>query len=130
MVEGLTLHFAEARKAVEVAESQKYKIIATDEMTAVAVEDSVSPTQLWSALLDLSAIREEEPVIIVVKDLRTPGAYSLWRPDRHKDRIDFRKIGGERVVFKHTSGFMAVVRGESAEEVATFVLEQLDDYDF
>ncbi len=124
VAKGLSKYFEESLKAVRIAEGRRYAVVEGP-IKAIAVDESAPPTVLWNALLDLSAIREEEPVIIVVKDLRNPGAYSLWRPDRHKDRIDFRRLSGDRVVFKHQSGFMAVVKAENAEDAARYALEKL-----
>jgi hypothetical protein len=107
-----------------VAASGRYRIIRSDDVVAVAVEDHVAPGPLWNALQDVGAIGSE-PVFIVVKDRRTPGAYTLWRPDRHASVIDFRKLQGPAVVFKHASGFLAVVKAESAEAAAEYALGQL-----
>jgi hypothetical protein len=54
-----------------------------------------------------------EPAFVVVKD-RTPGAYTLWRPDRRANTADFRRLQGPEVIFKHATGFLAVVKAESA----------------
>lgn len=124
VLKGLERHYADAKRATEIVSSQRYKLITTGEIAAVAVEENVPPAPLWNALIDEKALNG--PVLIVVKDRRNPGAYTVWRPDRYANIIDFRKIGGDRVLFKHVTGFMAVVRGESAEEVAAYVLEQLD----
>lgn len=124
IAKGLEKYFSESIKAVRIVEGRRYSVVEGP-IKAFAVEDSAPPTAIWNALLDLSVIKEEEPVIIAVKDLRNPGAYSLWRPDRHKDRIDFRKLQGDSVVFKHQSGFMAVVRANSAEDAVRYVLPRL-----
>lgn len=121
---GLSKYFEESMKAIKIVEGRRYALIE-GAIKGVAVDDNAPPTAIWNALLDLSVVREDEPVIIAVKDLRNPGAYSLWRPDRHKDRIDFRKLTGDRVVFKHQSGFMAVVKAENAEDATKYALEML-----
>ncbi len=124
VAKGLSKYFEENIRAVRIVERGQYALVE-GAVKAIAVDDNVPPTALWNALLDLSIIREEEPVIIAVRDLRNPGAYSLWRPDRHKDRIDFRELTGDRVVFRHQSGFMAVVKAESAEDAVKYALERL-----
>ncbi|MGC8582175.1 MAG: hypothetical protein ACP5MH_00475 [Thermoproteus sp.] len=124
VAKGLAKYFDDSIRAIRTVEGRRYAVVEGG-IRAVAVDDSVPPTALWNALLDLSLLREDEPVIVVVKDVRNPGAYSLWRPDRHKDRIDFRKLSGDAVIFKHQSGFMAVVKAENAEEAARYALKQL-----
>ncbi|MEM1638131.1 MAG: hypothetical protein QW247_10535 [Pyrobaculum sp.] len=124
IAKGLERYFGESIKAVKIVEGRQYSVVEGP-IKAFAVEDSAPPTAIWNALLDLSVIKEEEPVVIAVKDIRNPGAYSLWRPDRHKDRIDFRKLQGDAVIFKHQSGFMAVVKADSAEEAVKYVLPRL-----
>lgn len=123
VLKGLERHYSEARKAAEAAATGRYTIIRGP-ITAVAVEDYLPPGPLWNALQDLGII-SVEPVFIVVKDKRNPGAYTLWRPDRHADVIDFRKLQGSEVVFKHASGFLAVVKAENAEAAAKLALKQL-----
>ncbi|CCC81496.1 hypothetical protein [Thermoproteus tenax] len=123
LAKGLSRYFNENIRAIKTAEERRFVIIEKS-IKAIAVEDSVSPTALWNALLDLGVLREEEPAIVAVRDLRNPGAYSLWRPDRHK-QIDFRKLAGDRVIFRHQSGFMAVVRADSAEDAVKYALMYL-----
>jgi hypothetical protein len=122
---GLARYFEDSVRAVRAVEGGRYSVVEGGGVKAVAVEDNVPPTAVWNALLDLSILREDEPAVVAVKDIRNPGAYSLWRPDRHKDKIDFRKLQGEKVIFKHQSGFMAVVKAENAEEAAKYALAQL-----
>ncbi|MEM1837583.1 MAG: hypothetical protein QW259_07370, partial [Pyrobaculum sp.] len=74
-------------------------------------------------LLDLEAV--SGPGVVVVRDLRTPGGYTVWRPDVFRDRVDLRRLEGGDVVFRHVGGFMAVVRGLSGVDVANYVLERL-----
>ena len=95
-------------------------------LTAVAAEDHIPPDPLWNALQDLGVlITAAEPAFVVVKDRRNPGAYTLWRPDRHANAIDFRRLQGPEVIFKHATGFLAVVKAESAEAAAKQALAQL-----
>ncbi|AFA40122.1 hypothetical protein Pogu_2095 [Pyrobaculum oguniense TE7] len=126
VLEGLERHFAEARRAVEVVSQGRYWKVVSDCLVAFAVEDYVAPTPLWNALIDHGVLSLEQKAVVVVKDRRTPGAYTAWRPDRFASVIDFRKLSGSRVVFKHVTGFVAVVKGESAEDVATYVLQELE----
>ena len=147
VLKGLEGMLEEAKKSAETAEKGRYTLIKGGAI-AVAVEDNVSPSLLYNALLDLDALqeednssdfdvhdlcededwpcegpyfyrREETPIFVVVRDLRTPGAYVLWRPDKFASRINFRRLEGDRVVFKHASGSLAVVKAESAEEAAS-----------
>jgi hypothetical protein len=71
---------------------------------------SVSSNTLWNALQDLGVLTAAEPAFVVVKDRRNPGAYTLWRPDRHANAVDFRRLQGSEVVFKHATGLLAVVK--------------------
>jgi len=119
IVRGLESHFSEARRAAEAAERGRYTVVKGP-VTAVAVEDHVPPGPLYNALLDLGVLNG--PAFIVVKDRRNPGAYTLWRPDKFAREIDFRRLEGDRVVFKHASGFLAVVKAESAEEAAKYAM--------
>ncbi|MFB6491058.1 MAG: hypothetical protein TU35_007455 [Thermoproteus sp. AZ2] len=121
---GLEKYFEESLKAIRLAESGRYTVVHGP-VKAIAVEESVPPAALWNALLDLGALKEEEPAIIAVKDNRNQGAYTVWRPERHKDKIDFRRLEGGDVVFKHQSGFMAVLRAPSAEDAARAALERI-----
>jgi len=141
VLKGLESMFEETRRAAEVAEGNLYAIYA-DRAIAVATEEDVSPSMLYNALIDAGKLRNrgaavsepcdgdhesctqraKPPVFIVVRDKRLPGAYTLWRPDKYSDGIDFRRLGGVRVVFKHPSGFLAVVVAESAEEAAKYAL--------
>ncbi|MEM0370662.1 MAG: hypothetical protein QXE80_08215 [Pyrobaculum sp.] len=123
VVEGLRLHFAEVKKAVDAVASGRYVSLRRGEVWAVVVEDYVSPSAVWNALLDLEAV--SGPGVVVVRDLRTPGGYTVWRPDVFRDRVDLRRLEGGDVVFRHVGGFMAVVRGLSGVDVANYVLERL-----
>jgi hypothetical protein len=123
---GLARYFDDSVRTARAVEGGRYSVVeGATALKAVAVEDSVPPTAVWNALLDVGVLKEDEPIVVAVKDIRNPGAYSLWRPDRHKDKIDFRKLQGEKVIFKHQSGFMAVVKAENAEEAAKYALAQL-----
>ncbi|MFN3805231.1 MAG: hypothetical protein ACK4SY_09260 [Pyrobaculum sp.] len=123
VIQGLEGYFSDARQAAETALYMRYTRIITKDITAVAVEKPMSPTLLWHALQDLAVVKG--PVFIVIKDVRTPGAYTVWRPPEFASVIDFRKLSGNEVVFKHAGGFLAVVKADSAEEAARFVLSQL-----
>jgi len=124
VLKGLERHYAEAKKAAEAAAAGRYAVIKGP-VTAVAAEDHVPPGPLWNALQDIGVLTAAEPAFVVVKDLRTPGAYTLWRPDRHANAVDFRRLQGPEVVFKHATGFLAVVKAESAEAAARQALAQL-----
>jgi len=143
VLRGLESMLEEAKKAAEVAENYRYTV-AMERVIAIATEEDVSPSALYNAMIDTGRLRnrdvkllelcEEEhyyepcieyaeiPVFFAVRDKRTPGAYVLWRPDKYSDRIDFKRLEGDRVVFKHPSGFLAVVEAENAEEAARFAL--------
>ncbi|ACB39203.1 hypothetical protein [Pyrobaculum neutrophilum] len=123
VAKGLERHYLEARRAAEAAASGRYTIVK-GHIAAVAVEDYLPPGPIWNALQDLGVL-STEPVFIVVKDRRNPGAYTLWRPDRHANVIDFRRLQGPEVVFKHASGFLAVVKAENAEQAARYAQAQL-----
>jgi hypothetical protein len=71
VLKGLERHYAEAKKAAEAAAAGRYAVIKGP-VTAVAVEDSVSPSALWNALQDLGVLTAAEPAFVVVKDRRTP----------------------------------------------------------
>lgn len=124
LVKGLERHYAEARRAAELASSGRYAIIDGIAYVAIAAEDHVPPGPLYNALLDLGRL-PEKPVFVVVKDRRNPGAYTLWRPDKYANVIDFRRLAGDVLVFKHASGFLAVVKAANAEEAARWALALL-----
>jgi len=143
VMRGLEAMLSEAKKAAEVAENYRYTV-AMERVIAIATEEDVSPSALYNAMIDSGRLRnrdvkllefcEEEhyyepcieyaeiPVFFVVRDRRTPGAYVLWRPDKYGSRVDFRRLDGDGVVFKHPSGFLAVVKAENAEEAARYAL--------
>ncbi|MCC6021035.1 MAG: hypothetical protein LM577_06700 [Thermoproteaceae archaeon] len=121
---GLERHFAEARRAAEAASAGRYALVRGNGITAITIDDYIAPGPLWNALQDLGVI-SAEPVFVVVRDKRNPGAYALWRPDRFADVIDFRKLQGSEVLYKHPSGFFAVMRAESAEAAARAALSRL-----
>jgi len=124
VLKGLERHYAEAKKAAEAAAAGRYAVIKGP-LTAVAAEDHIPPGPLWNALQDLGVLPAAEPAFVVVKDRRNPGAYTLWRPDRHANAVDFRRLQGPEVIFKHATGFLAVVKAESAEAAARQALAQL-----
>lgn len=124
VLKGLERHYAEAKKAAEAAAAGRYAVIKGP-LTAVAAEDHIPPGPLWNALQDLGVLTAAEPAFVVVKDRRNPGAYTLWRPDRHANAVDFRRLQGPEVIFKHATGFLAVVKAESAEAAARQALAQL-----
>jgi hypothetical protein len=124
VLRGLEMHHAEAKRAAEVAAAGRYAVIKGP-VIAIVAEDHIPPGPLWNALQDLGVITAAEPAFVVVKDRRNPGAYTLWRPDRHANAIDFRRLQGPEVIFKHVTGFLAVVKAESAEAAAKYALAQL-----
>ncbi|AET33975.1 hypothetical protein [Pyrobaculum ferrireducens] len=124
VLKGLEKYFGDAAKAVELVTSGRYSLLRGDAAVAVAVEDNIPPAPLWNALLD-TGVLSNEPAIIVVRDRRTKGAYTVWRPDRYASVIDLRRLKGDAVVFKHVTGFMAVVKASTAEEAAEYALRQL-----
>ncbi len=124
VLKGLERHYAEAKKAAEAAAAGRYVVIKGS-VIAVAAEDQIPPGPLWNALQDLGVLTAAEPAFVVVKDRRNPGAYTLWRPDRHANAVDFRRLQGPEVIFKHATGFLAVVKAESAEAAARQALAQL-----
>lgn len=114
---GLEKHSEEALKAVSIVEQGRYSLVNRGPIAAIVTEESASPAMLYNAYVDLHLA--SGPTVVVVKDLRTPGGYVLWRPDEYKDVIDFRRLlSGKNPVFVHQSGFMAVVKASSAEEAA------------
>lgn len=119
VVRGLERHLSEARHAAETAASGRYILVKN----AVAVEDYLSPAMFWNALQDVGVI--DGPAFVVVKNRRDPGTYVAWRPDRYSTIFDFRKLKGEEVIFKHATGFLAVIKAKTAEEAAQYVLRQL-----
>jgi len=48
---------------------------------------------------------------------------NIWRLDKYRDRVDLRRLEGDRVVFKHASGSLVAVEVKSAEEVARCALQ-------
>jgi len=80
VLKGLERHYAEAKKAAEAAAAGRYAVLKGP-LTAVAAEDHIPPGPLWNALQDLGVLTAAEPAFVVVKDMRNPGAYTLWRPD-------------------------------------------------
>ena len=123
LLRGLESFFAEAWRAAELARSGRYVLLGGG-VAAVAVDEVVRPASLWSALVDLGVLSPDSPVVVVVRDVRTPGGFVVWRPDTRPD-IDLRRLEGGWVVFRHANGFMAVVRAQNAEEAAKLVQGQL-----
>lgn len=121
---GLERYFSDARKAAEIAAAGRYAVINRNGLYAIVLEDLVPPGPLWNAVQDLGHA-PPGPAFIAVKDRRNPGAYTLWRPDKYAKEIDFRKLSGHPLLFKHASGFMAVVKATSAQEAAEWALAQL-----
>ncbi|MFN3804941.1 MAG: hypothetical protein ACK4SY_07780 [Pyrobaculum sp.] len=122
-LQGLDRYFSDAKRAAETIVNNNYIEIKHGDITAIAIEDALPPILLWQALQDLD--RVESPTFVVVRDLRNPGAYAVWRPNVYANKIDFRKLSGDSVIFKHNTGFMAVVKAKSAEEAARLVSQQL-----
>lgn len=124
VVRGLERHYAEAKRAAELASAGRYVLVDGVAYVAVAAEDHVPPGPLYNALMDLGQL-PDKPVFVVVKDRRNPGAYTLWRPDKYANVVDFRRLSGDALIFKHASGFLAVVKAASAEEAARWALARL-----
>jgi len=136
ILKGLESIVSEAVRAAEVAEGGRY-VEVSGRAIAIAAEEDVSPSMLLNAILDLGRLHNvgpceldtpsvrqcEVPVFVVVKDKRRRGTYTLWRPEKYGDAIDFRRLEGGAVEFKHPSGFLAVVKAESAEEAAKLALQ-------
>lgn len=123
IVKGLESYFAENVRAIDIASTGRYALLE-GEMAAIYTEERIAPRALWNALMDLGVLGPDKKAVVVVRDVRTPGAYTVWRPDTHPG-VDLRTLEGDWVAFKHPNGFMAVVRASSAEEAARLVLNTL-----
>ncbi|MFN3804912.1 MAG: hypothetical protein ACK4SY_07635 [Pyrobaculum sp.] len=125
VLQGLEQYFEEAKRAAETVLYMRYSMVkkAGRDVVAIVVDEPMSPTMLWNALKDLGMA--EGPTFIVMKDVRTPGGYTVWRPQEYAEVIDFRKLSGENVVFKHAGGFLAVVKAKDGQDAAISVLKQL-----
>ena len=93
-------------------------------IAVLVLERPVPPTEAYRLALRMGKISEAEPTIVVAPSPR--GGIQLWRDDKWRDVIDFRKMPDElRRLFKfvHGGGFIAVTETDDLGEATRIALE-------